>query len=257
MFVRFRQTAYRLQVSLVETRRIEGKVKHEHVASLGSIPDPPSTAERLAFWQKLHERLARLSNRVDAAKVLGEVHERIPMVTPGEQRALQLYNAKADEKFWGFLHEANADEAKGNKLLAADAERKALAAQVRATDAAGKVAAAQERLAKIERGEDVQGGLGKSMTIEDVVQAMRDAGWTDADFQHCRDLNTLDGWGLFEDYLATCNEARHKATKRIEHRLVRQMMRAHQQEQKKNLDARGPAPRSEGTNDANTNHGEG
>ena len=37
MFVRFRQTAYRLQVSLVETRRAEGKVKHEHVASLGSI----------------------------------------------------------------------------------------------------------------------------------------------------------------------------------------------------------------------------
>jgi hypothetical protein len=37
MFVRFRQTAQRLQASLVETRRIDGKVRHEHIAGLGSV----------------------------------------------------------------------------------------------------------------------------------------------------------------------------------------------------------------------------
>jgi hypothetical protein len=34
MFVRYRQTQSRLQASLVETRRINGKVRHEHIASL-------------------------------------------------------------------------------------------------------------------------------------------------------------------------------------------------------------------------------
>jgi hypothetical protein len=40
MFTRFRQAGHRLQVSLVETRRADGRVRHEHVASLGSIRDP-------------------------------------------------------------------------------------------------------------------------------------------------------------------------------------------------------------------------
>jgi predicted N-formylglutamate amidohydrolase len=59
------------------------------------------------FWQKLHERLAKLSNRVDAAaqgKVLAEVHSRVPMVTADEQRALQLENAEAEARFWEHFH---------------------------------------------------------------------------------------------------------------------------------------------------------
>jgi hypothetical protein len=37
LFVRFRRSPYRLQVSIVETRRVGGKVRHEHIVSLGSI----------------------------------------------------------------------------------------------------------------------------------------------------------------------------------------------------------------------------
>jgi hypothetical protein len=39
---------------------------HEHVASLGSIAMSSSIADRIAFWGRLHERLAKLSNRVHA-----------------------------------------------------------------------------------------------------------------------------------------------------------------------------------------------
>jgi hypothetical protein len=42
MLVRFRQTAAGLQCSLVETHRIDGAVRYEHVASLGSVPASPS-----------------------------------------------------------------------------------------------------------------------------------------------------------------------------------------------------------------------
>ena len=41
-----------------ELRRLNGKVHHEHVASLGSVETPPSVPERIAFWLKLHDPVA-------------------------------------------------------------------------------------------------------------------------------------------------------------------------------------------------------
>jgi len=63
MFVHFRETPYGLAMSLVENRRENGRICHEHVASLGSVETPPSVAARIEFWRGLHERLAQLSNR--------------------------------------------------------------------------------------------------------------------------------------------------------------------------------------------------
>ena len=91
VYVRFRYAGNRLQVSLIEAHQVESKVHQEHLASLGSIPVPPSVADRVAFWSQLHERLAKLSNRYGAelhGKVLGEVHAEVPMPTADEQRAL-------------------------------------------------------------------------------------------------------------------------------------------------------------------------
>jgi hypothetical protein len=50
MFVRFRETPYGLQVSLIQTRREDGKVRYEHIAGLGAITIPASPADRIAFW---------------------------------------------------------------------------------------------------------------------------------------------------------------------------------------------------------------
>jgi len=75
---------------IFESRRENGKVRHEHLASLGSIETPLSVATRIEFWRRLHERLDQLSNRLDAetrGKVMDAVHARVPMVTPDEQRA--------------------------------------------------------------------------------------------------------------------------------------------------------------------------
>ena len=85
MFVRFRQQGRRLQASLMQTRRVSGKMQSEHIASLGSVDAAVSVRGRLAFWAKLPERLARLGNRVgpdDQAKIYAALHARIPMVTP-------------------------------------------------------------------------------------------------------------------------------------------------------------------------------
>ena len=60
--VHFRETPYGLAMSLVESRRENGKVRHEHLASLGSIETPPSVAARIEFWRRLHERLDCMSS---------------------------------------------------------------------------------------------------------------------------------------------------------------------------------------------------
>lgn len=108
MFVRFR-------------RRVDGKVRPEHIAALGSVGDPATVAERVAFWGQLHRRLDKLSNRIgadDQAKIIGAIHARIPMVTIDEQCALQRENAEADEKFWSGLQDMNAEQAEGHKDIA-------------------------------------------------------------------------------------------------------------------------------------------
>jgi hypothetical protein len=171
MFVRFRQSSSRrLDLSLVEARRSNGKVKQEHVASLGSIFLPPSVADRIAFWARLHERLARLSNRIGGdmhGKILGSVHARIPMPTAEEQRALQLENAKADAKFWGSLEDLHAGNIESHKVLVAGANQRIAEAEAEKTKVAAKAATEKERIANLERGEDVQVGFGKPMTYKD------------------------------------------------------------------------------------------
>jgi hypothetical protein len=186
MFVRFRQTAYRLQLSLVETRRGDGKVRHEHIASLGSIALPMSIRDRLVFWQRLHERLARLANRVDTAtqgKIMSAVHAQVPMVTPDEQRTVQLENAKVDAKQWSDISELHVATAEDYKGLAAKVANTITTAEAAAASSAANAKAAQERVERIERGENVEGGLGKPMTAEDVEAICIKAGWKREDFR--------------------------------------------------------------------------
>lgn len=183
MFIRFRQTRDRLQVSLVENRRTGGKVRHEHIASFGSIATPFSVEARLAFWARLHQRLAQLANRVDAAKLLGSIHARVPMVTADEQRSLQLQNAEADERFWASVRDMNQATVDEHKGLAATVERKIANGEAAATAAAEKAAAAKDRVERIRRGEDVVGGLGKPLTAENFERIFREAGFTAGDIR--------------------------------------------------------------------------
>jgi hypothetical protein len=120
MFARFRRVEShlqtRVQVSIVESRRVDGKVHPKHIGALGSVGDPTTIAERVAFWGQLHRRIAALSNRIggdDQAKIIGSIHARIPMVTIDEQRALQRENAEADERLWADLQCMNAEQAEG------------------------------------------------------------------------------------------------------------------------------------------------
>jgi hypothetical protein len=117
MFVRFRETPYGLQVSLILTRREGGKARHEHIAGLGAITIPGSAADRIAFWRRLHDRLSALSNRIvdEQSKILDAVDERIPMPTPDELRDVHLENAKVDQRFWEGLRRVHTDTIEGDE----------------------------------------------------------------------------------------------------------------------------------------------
>ena len=97
MFVRFRETPYGLQVSLIQTRREGGKARHEYIAGLGAITIPTSAADRIAFWRRLHDRLSALSNRIvdEQSKILDAVDERIPMPKPDELRDVERQGGSA------------------------------------------------------------------------------------------------------------------------------------------------------------------
>ena len=106
---------YRLQVSIVETRRCDGSVKQEHVARLGaidghmlpaffSVPQDAnwqraSARVRFAFWKGVYERLAHLSNRLDAGtaeRLVQQIRERIPMPTVAESASIALWQAEEE-----------------------------------------------------------------------------------------------------------------------------------------------------------------
>jgi hypothetical protein len=227
MFTRFRQSRSRLQVSLLETRRIEGKVRNEHVASLGSVEMPQTVEARLVFWQRLHERLARLSNRVDAArqgKILAGIHARIPMVTLDEQRALQLENAEADERLWTSLLDIGHSQVSGHKEIVSTAEQAIANGEAETAKATANVVAAKDRIERIKRGENVAGGLGKSHTREDWERELIKAGFTKDQLRRSVLLAQLAaelgdaGW---EEFLLETLKARERSVASVARKILR------------------------------------
>ena len=122
-----------------------------------SVDADVSVRERLAFWAKLPDRLARLGNRVrpdEHGKIYGALHAHIPMVTPDEQRAIQEENAKDDERFWEAMRDMDASMVEGHKALIVTAEAKIAEVAPKVAKAAERRETAKDRLEKIRRGEE-------------------------------------------------------------------------------------------------------
>src|SRR5262249_50804650 len=160
------------------------RVRHEQVATFGSIALPMTVEGRDAFWQRLHETLARLDNRIDpaaAAKLMGDVHARIPMVTADERTAAAIAVAEEDERVWTGVQGMFAGIGTGMAEVAAKASADGNDACQRAAEAAKHVTEAQDRIARLRRGEVVA----PSQAI-DPERVLRDVGWTTGDLNHAR-----------------------------------------------------------------------
>jgi hypothetical protein len=221
MFVRFRQSGHRLALSIVETRWLAGKVKHEHIASLGSIASPPTVADRVAFWKALHERVSKLGNRISAeshGRILGAVHERIPMVTAEEQRALAIENDKATESFHARFRDIHAERAQGQRALIAKIERDIAVSEAAAAKAREIAAEAKERRERLERGEDALMNLSEKPV--DIVRAFKEAGWTSRELRRSERMAALTK-AKYEEFLKDALDRGEQAGRRAEDAALR------------------------------------
>jgi len=110
------------------------------------------------------------------------------MPTADEQRQLQKEYAETDERFWSTLQDLNASTATDHKGLLAKKQRAIADSEAAAKEAAANAERAKERLAKIEKGKDVAGGLGKPVDLE---AALLTAGFTKRQLRNMRHLNAL------------------------------------------------------------------
>ena len=83
--------------------------------------------------------------------------------------------------------------------------------QSAAADAEGKASVARERVERIKRGENVEGGLGKPLTWEDCERIFRECGLTKSDMEHCRQVGQVSDVFGFETMLKAIHEARERA----------------------------------------------
>jgi hypothetical protein len=221
MFARFRKTKTSLQVSLITTRRVPGKVLQEHVAALGSVADPASAYDRIKFWQALHLRLAGLRNRVDAntaGQVMTAIHSRIPMVTPDEQRELRLATAEEEARLAQSLLDMHVESVTGHKALIQRAQASVSQGEAAAADLAKDAGEAGERAKRLRSGEDAPGKISRPMTQGEFMKAI---GWTKADLRHARVLQELHKLGLTE------TATRAVVDSRQERAVYRKVLRKH------------------------------
>ncbi len=120
---------YRLKVVLVENKRVNGKVKQETIAVLGSIEatwlpefwegidkekaaklktdrwELYSLREHFAFWKIANSRLKKLANRLgpDAKRIRMAAHARVPYPMEAGKKRLELLEAKKDFDSWRDL----------------------------------------------------------------------------------------------------------------------------------------------------------
>ena len=225
MIVRFRQTARRLQVSLIAGRREGAKVRQEHVASLGSVPRGELTpADRIAFWTRLHQRLDALSNRVDATQryaILTTIHARIPMPAQDDQQAIQLEHAQEDVRFWTSLENITTEQAEQHKGLLATVQHTIASCEEAAAAHKAKVAAARDRLARVEKGEAVA-GIPRPMTRAEFLTA---AGLTESEAQHLVRLAEIcdEAHGYGRKAIEVIAGEGQQASRRAQRKAVRQL----------------------------------
>jgi hypothetical protein len=127
---------HRLEVSIVETRRENGKVRQHHVASLGSYDLNGGLRQRNDFWADCEDRLGRLANRIgpDIDRLRQAIAARIPPLTDDDRTAMDTAAWDQLEGYWGEMGESRIEQAQ-------DSEKEAVALRSDAamTEALGKL----------------------------------------------------------------------------------------------------------------------
>jgi hypothetical protein len=142
------------------------------------------------------------------------------MVTGDERRALQLEHAESNERFWSSLREMNEETAKDWQGHVAKTERTIAENKEAAANAKNHATAARDRITRLKNGEDVLGGLGKPVDMENTLAA---AGWSKSDLRHSQRVHAVYELGAEEEYLKELS----KGARRREKAAVVRVLRRH------------------------------
>jgi hypothetical protein len=143
------------------------------------------------------------------------------VVTPDEQRALQLENAKADAKLWSSLQSMHASTVEDHKALATTVTDTMAQNEAAAAEAASNAMAAQNRIERIERGENVEGGLGRPMTHKKWIAL---TGFTPSDLRRVELVGALNDVE-FEEFIRGLRREMNRASDRISIATARKILR--------------------------------
>jgi hypothetical protein len=109
---------------------------------------------------------------------------------------LKLENTRAEARVFETMADFHGAAAAEHKVVATTANAEIDKNGAAAAMGAGRAAEARERIAKIEAGEDVPGGLGRPLSNAEMIAILKAAGLTDADIRNIRfqhDLITAIG----------------------------------------------------------------
>jgi hypothetical protein len=206
MFARFRQVRDRLAVSIVAPARDGAKVRQGHVASLGSVPLPPSPVDRVVFWTRVHQRLATLGNRMDdkaRAAILTAIHARIPIPTVEDQEAARNAGRDANAALFAILRDKHRAMAEHHRF------------------------GVEQETAAAEAIDGLEGAhAARPMSRAETLRMLRSLGMTTADIRHCRNMAAL--CELVDEDSITPTLAKHgvEAADRATRRAVRSLLAA-------------------------------
>lgn len=223
MHIRSRLQHRRLQISLIDTRRIDGRVRQEHVASLGSVPPDQSVKDRAAFWAQVHPRMSRLDNRLDAAaraRIMGELHELVPMVPLDTAIADRAGMAARNVKQSASLRDMFQETVEAKKAMVAALQREIAEGEAHVAKMAEAVERDEDKLRRLEAGEDVPV---RELSLADVRAICKAAGWTRSMFYKAERMQELDEAGS-EEYIAVMRRliGDHRRETRALNRVIRQ-----------------------------------
>jgi hypothetical protein len=177
-----------------------------HVAGLGSVPLPPSPADRVGFWIKIHQRLATLSNRLDdemREAILAAIHARIPIPTAEDQEAAKKSGREANAALSAILRDKH--------RALADVHRRGVDQETAAADAVDGLESAY---------------ASRPMTRVEMRRFFKSIGMIASDMRHCQELAALCDLANEDRIISMLAEHGVQAGNRATRRAVRGLLAA-------------------------------
>jgi hypothetical protein len=134
------------------------------------------------LWTQVHPRLSRLDNRLDAAtrgRIMGELHELVPMVPPDDAVTDKLKRATRNVDLSIALRDMFRGTVASKKVMLAKLQRDIAEGEAQVAKMDDAVKHDEDKLRRLEAGEDIL--VRKPLDYAGMCATLKEAGWTKSD----------------------------------------------------------------------------